>query len=214
MPARSKNSAPTKSNGPATPAVAPTLESGDSFTDVTFSDLAIEGADLSDKEFERCTFRNCKLPESRWGKSRLEDCVFEGCELSRMVPDKLALRAVTFRDTRLWGVDWSQVANFPNFEFDKCDLRYSSFVKLPLKRAHFVDCRLDEVSFIDVDLTEADFSGAKLLGSNIEGCILVKTNFARAVDVLFDPSKNRVKDARIGVDTAIALVRALGCVVE
>ncbi|WP_437677691.1 pentapeptide repeat-containing protein [Sorangium sp. So ce131] len=196
------------------PKPTPSLESNDSFADVTFSDLSMEAADLSGKDFERCTFRRCKLPDSSWAKARLEDCVFEGCDLSQMLPEQLALRGVAFKDTRLWSVDWSVVGTFPSVEFERCDLRYSSFLKLRLSRTPFIDCRLTEANFIEVDLTEADFTGSNLLGSTVQGCVLTKTNFSKASGVLVDPQKNRVKSTRLGVEAAVALVQTLGFVVE
>nr|AKP45389.1 pentapeptide repeat domain protein [Cystobacter sp. Cbv34]QQZ45545.1 CysO [synthetic construct] len=192
----------------------PSLESGDFFADVTFSDLSIESADLSGKEFERCTFRRCKLPESRWVRSRLEDCVFEGCDLLRMVPEKLALRSVTFKDTRLMGVDWSGLGTMPDVQFEQCDLRYSSFLKLNLRKTRFVGCSAREANFIDVDLAESDFTGTDMPGCTMQGCVLTKTNFARSTNFIFDPKANQVKGTRVGVETAVALAQALGMVVD
>jgi uncharacterized protein YjbI with pentapeptide repeats len=192
----------------------PTLENGDFFADATFSDLAIESASLSGKDFQRCTFRRCKLPQSQWVETRLVDCVFDGCDLQRMVPKKLALRSVTFKDTRLMGVDWSDLGSLPYAEFERCDLRYSSFVKLKLRKTRFVHCNAREANFIDVDLREADFSGTDMLGSVVQGCVLAKTNFSRTTGLVFDPQANRVKGACIAVETAVALVQSLGMVVD
>ena len=192
----------------------PTLENGDFFADATFSDLSIESASLSGKEFQRCTFRRCKLPQSQWVETRLEDCVFEGCDLLRMVPTKLALRSVTFKDTRLMGVDWSDLGTMPYVEFERCDLRYCSFVKLKLRKTRFVNCNAREANFIDVDLTEADFTGTDMLGSIVQGCVLAKTSFSRATNVVFDPQANRVKGTSIAVETAVALAQSLGMVVD
>lgn len=192
----------------------PALQDEDFFADRTFSDLTLEAADLGGKELQRCTFRRCKLPESRWAKTKLEDCVFEGCDLLRMAPRELALRGVSFKDTRLMGVDWSDLAPLPDVSFDKCDLRYASFVKLRLRATKIVGCLAREANFIEVDLTEADFSGTDLLGCNWQGCTLAKANFSRASGVLFDPQKNRVKGARLGLEAAMALVHSLGLVVE
>ena len=192
----------------------PTLEEGDFFADVTFSDLKIESADLSNREFERCTFRRCTLPHSRWVETRLEDCVFERCDLLQMVPEKLALRGVTFADTRLMGVDWSQLGTMPVVQFERCDLRYSSFVALKLRRTRFVSCNAREAVFIDVDLSEADFTDTDMPGSTVQGCVLVKTDFRLSTGLLFNPQANQVKGARISVETAVALAQSLGMVVE
>lgn len=192
----------------------PRLEDGDFFADVTFADLAIDSADLADKELQRCTFRRCKLTESRWGRVKLEDCVFEGCDLTRMVPRGLALRGVTFKDTRLMGVDWSDIAKLPQVTFEGCDLRYASFVQLRLPATRFVGCIAREANFIEVDLTGADFTDTDLTGSTIQGCTLAKAKLARASGVFFDPQKNKVKGARIGIATAVLLAQSLGLVVD
>jgi fluoroquinolone resistance protein len=192
----------------------PSLEDGDFFADVIFSDLALATADLSGKELARCTFRRCKLPESRWARTRLEDCVFEDCDLTGMVPQELALRGVSFRGTKLMGVDWTELAKFPDASFERCDLRYASFVKQRLRTTRFVGCMAREASFLEVDLTEADFTDTDLTGATIRDCALGKTNFARATGVFLDPQHNKVKGARIAIAAAILLVQSFGIVVE
>ena len=112
------------------------------------------------------------------------------------------------------GVDWSDVAPFPDVAFESCDLRYASFVKLRLRGTRFLACLAREANFLEVDLTEADFTETDLTSTTIRGCTLAKTNFARAKGVLFDPQHNRVKGARIAIDAAILLVESLGIVVE
>jgi fluoroquinolone resistance protein len=192
----------------------PQLDADDFFADVTFADLTLEGGDLSGKEFQRCRFLRCKLAESRWTRVKLEDSVFVDCDLTRMTPRELALRTVSFEGTRLMGVDWSEIARLPQIAFERCDLRYSSFVKVRLPDIHVVGCLAREANFLEVDLTGADFSDTDLTGATISGCTLVRANFARAQGVLFDPQKNRVRDARISLDTAVLLAQSTGFVVE
>jgi uncharacterized protein YjbI with pentapeptide repeats len=191
----------------------PTFEDSPQFSDRVFEDLTLDAADLSNKEFEACTFRRCKFPQSRWADTRLEDCVFEGCDLQRILPNRLALRGVVFKDTRLMGVDWTGVSTLPNVHFEKCDLRYSSYVKLILRKTRFVNCMAREANFIETDLTDSDFSGTDLQNSTIQGCVLVKTNFATATGVMVDPRQNKVKGMRVGVDAAVALAQSFGIAV-
>ena len=199
---------------PPAPPAGPRLEDGDVFADVTFSEVALEGADLSGKDLQRCTFRRCKLPGSRWARAKLEDCLFEDCDLTGMVPEALALRGVTFKGTKLMGVDWTLLGKLPDLGFEGCDLRYCSFVKLRLRATRFRGCVAREANFIELDLTEADFTGSDLTGSTIQGCLLAKTDFSRANGVFFDPQRNRVKGARIAIGTAVLLVKSLGMEVD
>jgi uncharacterized protein YjbI with pentapeptide repeats len=195
-------------------AAIPGIEEGDFFADVTFSELSLPGVDLAGKEFQRCTFRRCKLGESRWARAKLEECSFEACDLAGMVPRELALRGVTFKGTRLMGVDWSDIAKFPQVSFEGCDLRYASFMKLRLPSTKITGCVARDANFIELDLQGADFTGTDLTGSTIQGCTLAKTNFSRATGVFFDPQKNRVKGVRIAIETAVLLVQSFGIVVE
>jgi fluoroquinolone resistance protein len=193
---------------------APRLEDGDFFADVTFTGVALDAGDLSGKELQRCTFVRCKLPESRWARVKLEDCVFQGCDLTRMVPQGLALRGVLFKDSKLMGVDWTDVAPLPAVSFDGCDLRYTSFVKLRLRATKFLRCVARESNFIETDLSDTDFGETDLSDSVIRGCTLAKANLSKATGVLFDPQHNKVKGARISLEAAIAIVSLSGMVVE
>src|SRR5213078_4174008 len=87
--------------------------------DQTFEGLDLPQADLSGKEFSRCTFRHLKLPESRWKGARLEDCVFEDCDLTRMDPSQMRALGVTFRRSKLMGADWTGVSKNPQLSFEE-----------------------------------------------------------------------------------------------
>ena len=183
---------------------------GDTFEDQVFSDLDLNGADLSGKDFVRCTFRKLLLQETRWPQTRLEDCVFDGCDLTRMQPKKLALRGVEFIGCRLTGVDWTDVAANPAVAFEGCNLQYASFVSVNLTGARLVRCRAIEVNFIEARLTGADFSGSDLSGSKFEHCDLRQADFRETTGLFLDPANNRVKGARINLPSAVLLAVSFG----
>ncbi|MEO8451566.1 MAG: pentapeptide repeat-containing protein [Gemmatimonadota bacterium] len=184
------------------------------FFEAAFTDLELTAADLSGKEFEGCTFRRCKLPESRWSRCVIEDSVFEDCDLSRMAPQQLALRTVLFKNTKLVGVTWKGLEPGVDVSFEGCDLRYASFVGLRLKSVRIAGCSLRDANFFDTDLTNADFGDSDLTGSTIQGCTLAKANFSRAKGVFVNPATNVVKGARIPPGAAFLLAQSFGMVVE
>jgi uncharacterized protein YjbI with pentapeptide repeats len=186
------------------------LLSSDRHEGVVFAGLDARGVDLSRKELEGCTFRNARLPESRWTGAVLEDCAFEGCDLSNMVAKGLALRDVRFVECKLLGVDFAALAPSPRLSFDACDLRYAAFAKMHLRRTSFVRSRLEEATFDDVDLSESDFAEAALEGAIFKDCTLRKADFSQARAALLDPAKNRVKDAKISLEGAVLLATSLG----
>ena len=182
----------------------------DSFDGVTFSGLELERLSISDKELVGCTFLHCKAAETRWQRTRLEDCVFDGCDLTSMKPQGMIPRDVHFRQSKLLGVDWSDLAQLPRLAFTESILHYASFVKLDLRRIKFLGCELTEAAFTEVDLTEADFSGSSLRGATFQKCRLGKADFSGARELYFDPSANQVRGALIPVETAVLIAMQLG----
>jgi uncharacterized protein YjbI with pentapeptide repeats len=131
-----------------------------------------------------------------------------------MIPTHANLSGVRYEDTRLMGVQWSDLGLVPDLGFANCDLRYASFTKLKLPRTAFTDCTIREATFDQTDLAHVDFGGSDLTGTTFARCELNKTDFRRAVGLLLDPAVNRVKGARVSVDAAVAYVQTFGIDVE
>lgn len=186
------------------------LRDGESFDDETFVGLDLADADLGDKLFANCTFRNLKLPESRWGRARLEDCVFEACDLTRLAPAGMVLRGVRFERCKMMGVDWTDVGTYPDLAFVDCNLDYCSFVSLRAHNLPFIRCSLVEANFVDCDLAGATFEGCQLGGARFERCDLRKASFAGSHALLLDPATNQVKGASIPAESALLLAASFG----
>lgn len=176
----------------------------------TFTDLDAQGVDLGGKELYRCTFRRCKLQESKWRRARLEDCVVEDCDLTRFDPAQLSLVGVVFRRSKLLGVDWTDASSNPDLAFEACNLEYATFRRVNLRKTRILDCDARSATFLDCDLVEADLSGTDLGGATFEASNLTKANLATARGAFLDPARNRVKDARVSIDTAVLLASSFG----
>lgn len=186
------------------------LRDGDTFEDATIEDLEVSGLDVSGKDFCRCVFRRVKLPESVWRRSRLEECVFEDCDLTRFVPSDLRAHDVVFRRCKLLGVEWTSASQNPDVRFEECVLRYASFVGVSLRGVRFSSTQITEANFLDTDLSGADFGGSDLTGTTFSGVTLARADLTGATGAFFDPARNRVKDARIAVETAVLIAASLG----
>jgi len=186
------------------------FESQDSFEDQVFEGLSLEHADLSDRVFDRCTFRSSKLGETRWWRSRLDECVFEGCDIVRADVKMLALRGVRFKACRLMGVDFADIAKFPDVSFHECNLHYASFATLALRKTVFERCSFTEANFFETDLTEAKLDDCQFTGARFEACDLRKARFLRAENLFIDPTKNRVAGAKVPLETAVLLATSFG----
>ena len=179
------------------------------FDEETFERLQVT-APLVEKEFVGCTFRGLKADVSIWRSVRFEDCTFENCELTRAQFPHTRLVGVSFRGCKLMGIDWSSIAANPTLFFDSSDLRYNSFVQVNLRKTSFRGCKACECNFIDCALIESDFSDTDLTGANFEASDLTKTNLTTALGAFLAPGKNRVKDTRISVETAVLMAMAQG----
>jgi uncharacterized protein YjbI with pentapeptide repeats len=193
-----------------TTTTAEQLLQGESFDDQTFAGLDLSRADLGDKLFSGCTFRNVKLPESRWPRARLEDCVLENCDLTRLAPAEMALRGVQFNRCKMMGVDWTGVSEYPDVSFADCNLDYCSFTSIRLRKTPFARCSLVEASFIDADLTEARFDTCRFTGARFERCDLRKASFGGAQELLLAPATNQVRGASIPPEAALLLAVSFG----
>jgi fluoroquinolone resistance protein len=176
--------------------------------------LDLHELSLSGKEFEDCTFRQVKLQEARLTGVRLSDCRFEDCDVTAAHPQGMKAQQVRFDRCKMVGVQWSELAQYPQVEFHACQLRYAVFLGLDLRRTRFIQCDIREASFLQVDLTEADFDGTDLTGTTFEDCQLRKADFTTATGAWLDPGKNRVKEARISLESAALVARSFGMRVE
>jgi uncharacterized protein YjbI with pentapeptide repeats len=111
------------------------------------------------------------------------------------------------------GVDWTDVRPHVDVRFERCDLRFASFVRMALRKVEIVACSAQETNFLEVDLSDADFGETDLTGSTITGCNLTRANLARALGVHVDPTKNKIKGLRINAETAASIARSFGMVV-
>lgn len=193
---------------------ATALLGGSSFENQTFDKLELNGFDFGKKELVNCTFRGCKLQETKWSGALLEDCVFETCDLSNVIPKRVALRGVEFKNCKLMGAKWLEVASTPRVGFTDCAMRYQSFVGLDLRSTAFVRCAVVDSAFIDVNLGKAKFKDCDLTKTEFERCELLGTDFVTSVGVFFDTTQNRIKGARINTETAALIAAGLGLVVS
>ncbi|WP_342374820.1 pentapeptide repeat-containing protein [Myxococcus stipitatus] len=194
-------------------ALAERLQREEYFANETFEGVDLQGLELRDKEFYRCTFESCQLQESRWQRTVFEACVVRGSNVTRARFLSTGLREVRFEGSKLMGIDWSDLSSNPELSFQECGLSYCSFVGLSLRKTPFLKCVARESNFYDLDLTDADFTGSDLGGSNFRGCMLLRADFSDTTGVFLDPSVNKLKDTRVPIETAVGLARNLGMLV-
>lgn len=186
------------------------LDAGDFFENLSFSDVEAAGAGISGKELYRCTFERCKLPELRLERATFESCRFVDCDLTQMIPNGTSLRGVTFERCKLLGVDFSRLNDNPDVTFEGCMLRYAAFSDMGLRGVRFLDCEMQDAQLSECALMNADFPGCDLTGATFSRCDLSGADLSTASGVFLDARQNVVKGAFIALETAVMSAQSQG----
>jgi uncharacterized protein YjbI with pentapeptide repeats len=165
-------------------------------------------------EFERCVFAGANLQSADLTDCRFVECRFEGSNLSVARVPGCVLQDVTFRDTKLVGIDWSVVARFSVVAFERCVLDQCAFVKMDLHKCVLRGSRLREAVFDGTDLSEADLRDTDLAGARFNGTKLVKADLRGARNYVIHPVANQVTGLRASMPDAVGLVAGLGVEIE
>ena len=76
----------------------------------SLAELNCSGGEIISKEFDGCVFTKCNFSEAVFNKSNFVDCEFINCNLSLVKIEYSKLSEVTFRESKLIGINWTKVA--------------------------------------------------------------------------------------------------------
>lgn len=185
------------------------------YFEASFEKLEMPDANCNDIEFEECRFLDCNFSGARFRNCKFINCDFVRCNLSLVELANARLFGVSFRETKLVGVDWSR-ASWPTFHvdfelrFEHCILNDSSFLGLTLNELVLNDCKLH-----DADFREGSFAGSTMTGCDFTHSLFMKTNlrdvdFSDSTGYAIDVLNNEVKGARFSRHEALSLLDGLG----
>lgn len=164
--------------------------------DQEFKDKKQAGEDLSNRDYEQCTFLNCDFSNADFTDSSFTECDFIGCDLSNVKVLGTGVRQCQFSDCKMVGIQWDMCSDFL-FEMNckSCKLDVSNFNGWKLKGSSFQDC-----SLIESDFTNADLEGVSILQCNLQDARFENTNLQKAdlsgsLHFEIDPELNKIKGA-------------------
>jgi len=82
---------------------------------------------------------------------------------------------MTFRKSKVMGIDWSLAEKTRQLQFDDCLVSLTNFTFVRFAHLRLQHCQVREVSFMD-----ADCSGAIFGGTDFEKCTFLRTNLTGA----------------------------------
>ena len=191
-----------------------TFEEQDDYYAVNFDDLDCTGTEIEAKEFDSCTFTKCDFSEARFKKCKFIECDFINCNLSLVKIDYSRFADVTFRDSKLIGIDWTRVAwsslviEAP-IRFYKSIINDCSFYGLSLQELVLEECKAH-----GVDFREGDFTGSNFTFTDLAGCLfgntrLTNVDFSEAENYDIDVYQNHIKGAKFSRFEALRLLDSL-----
>jgi len=184
------------------------------FDEETLEDILLPRARIEEKRFYDCTFVRCDFAGAHFTSCRFLGCSFEDCNLSNAHFAGATLREVRFERTKLLGIDWADAAHLDPPWFEECALDLSSFVGLKLSGSTWLDCSAKEVRIAETDLSSSDLRRTDFEGAEFIDVDLRQTDLREARAYAIDPRNNKVAGLRCTVPEAMALVVALGVVLE
>ncbi|MEP4890726.1 MAG: pentapeptide repeat-containing protein [Aliiglaciecola sp.] len=180
----------------------------------TFTELDLSDEEVSGKEFEGCSFDKCNFSNSAFNRCVFIDCEFTDCNLSNIKIDFSTFSDVSFRDSKLIGIDWTKAAwseliyNSP-VSFHTSILNHSSFYGLCLHDLVLQGCKAISVDFREADFSHANFTFTDLQGSLFDNTNLTAVDFSDATDYHIDIHRNTLKNAKFSRFEAVRLLESL-----
>ena len=172
-----------------------------------FLGLSDTSSQLTEGEYENCSFINCSFLNFNLSGFNFIECEFKICDLSMVKAKGTGFRIVVFKNCKLVGINFGDCNSFSlSLHFEDCLLNLSSFYKLKLKGTLFNRCNLQEVDFAETDLTGSIFDTCDLAGALFENSILEKVDFETAFNYSIDPNINRIKKAKFSMAGVLGLL--------
>ena len=166
----------------------------------------LETSNIS-KEYYRCTFVNCNFEQLDLSEIWFEECKFMACNLSRIQVKKANFQNVSFVDSKLLGISFSDT-NPLSFEIhvEKSVLDFSSFYQLDLKTSSFTDIQLHEVDFVETNLEGVQFENCDFLASVFENTNFKKTDLSSSYNFVIDPEQNKMNQCKLSTGSLLSLL--------
>lgn len=186
----------------------------DTFTDKKFTGLSLTGITVSGKEFDGCAFEKCIFIECVFELCRFTDCTFSGCSVSAAKPYNSSFLDVSFRDSKIMGIDWTRAKSIRFLSFERCDISFSNFSALRAPGLKMTGCIARETGFSDADLSKGNFRKTDFYGAVFSHTNLTGADFTGAFNYGIDITANNMKKALFSLPEAASLLRSLDIILK
>jgi fluoroquinolone resistance protein len=187
----------------------PVLGQGISFNAEDFShDSSINA------EFVGCQFIGIDFSEFNFSRLKFLDCTFSECNLSNASLKSGVFRGVSFKKSKLIGLNWTETTTLASCTYADCIMDYGVFHSMNLKGFSFINCKMMEVEFWDSQLAKSSLTGCMLRGSAFNKADLSGADLRGSTDYFIDVRFTNVKKAKFSMPEAMALLSSLEIIID
>ncbi len=184
------------------------------YQDTVFSKQNFKGRVLREKEFCKCKFIKSDFYKTNLQSCIFEDCLFENCDLSLWIINGSRFTDVTFKESKIIGVQWNSAKPPIKANFYDCILNNSVFAGLNLNSIEIIKCQVWESDFSDANLTKAKICSSDLRNSTFHKTTLVQADFSDSTNYSINPNLNKLKKTIFNLPEAIALLKYFDIIVK
>ena len=196
------------------------IESGQEYRGRRFARVVATGERYENVEFSDCNFDRCTFVQCVFYRCLFIQCKFSVCDLSGVQVPNSRFIDVSFKGSKLTGIDWTQVGEsaisklLVSLDCDECVLNYSSFFGMDLTGRSITRCTAHETDFRDADLSGAVLTGTDFARALFHNTTLRNADLTGATNYAIDPTTNIVAKARFSLLEALSLLRGFEVVIE
>jgi uncharacterized protein YjbI with pentapeptide repeats len=121
---------------------------------------------------------------------------------------------VSFKNSKVIGIDWGKADLLRSINFIDSTLNYSSFRMLKLPKIKMENCEAKEVEFIESDLSLGSFQGTDFTKAIFSKTNLNGANFTEAKNYYIDVTNNKVRKAHFSLPEALNLLSSFEVIIE
>lgn len=165
-------------------------------------------------EFVGCQFIGIDLSTFNFSRLKFLDCTFAECNLSNVSLKSTVMRGVSFKKSKLIGLNWTEATTIASCAFSDCIMDYGIFHSMNLKGFSFTDCKMMEVEFSDCQLSKVKITGCMLRGASFNKTNLSEADLRASTEYFIDVRFTNVKKAKFSMPEAMSLLSSLDISIE
>lgn len=177
---------------------------------IVLENLDLHDQILKDREYDGVTFSHVNFQQVDFSRTKFLECKFINCDLSNCRFTSATFRDCEFNYCKMIGIDWTLFTDLSEVRIHHSEISYGNFTGRKLRHFHIEDSSARECEFGETDLTNSVLTATDFKGTTFRKANLTKCNFSGSSHLTLNPQDNILKDAKIPMGEALAMLSVFG----